>query len=48
MKRSEDDFKAEIEAHIALEADQLKAENIEGGALRAMPALELPMPGMHH
>ena len=29
-------------------ADQLKAENIDGGALRAMPALELPMPGMHH
>jgi hypothetical protein len=29
-------------------AEQLKAENVEGGALRAMPALELPMPGMHH
>lgn len=29
-------------------AEQLKAENIEGGALRAMPALELPMLGMHH
>ncbi|HEX8292860.1 MAG TPA: carboxypeptidase regulatory-like domain-containing protein [Pyrinomonadaceae bacterium] len=29
-------------------ADQLKAENIEGGALRAMPALELPMLGAHH
>jgi len=29
-------------------ADQLKAENVEGGALRAMPALEFPMLGMHH
>ena len=29
-------------------ADQLKAENIEGGALRAMPALEFPMLGMQH
>jgi hypothetical protein len=29
-------------------AEQLKAENIEGGALRAMPALEFPMFGMHH
>jgi carboxypeptidase family protein len=28
--------------------EQLKAENIEGGALRALPALELPMLGMHH
>jgi hypothetical protein len=29
-------------------ADQLKAENVEGGALRALPALEFPMLGMHH
>jgi hypothetical protein len=29
-------------------ADQLKAENVEGGALRAMTALEFPMLGMHH
>lgn len=29
-------------------ADQLKAENVEGGALRAMPALEFPVLGMHH
>ena len=28
--------------------DQLKVENIEGGALRALPALELPMLGLHH
>ncbi len=29
-------------------AEQLKVENIEGGALRAMPALEFPMLGMQH
>ena len=29
-------------------ADQLKAENPEGGALRVMPALDLPMLGGHH
>ena len=29
-------------------AEQLKAENTEGGALRVMPALELPMLGSHH
>ena len=29
-------------------SDQLKAENIEGGVLRAMPAIEFPMLGMHH
>jgi hypothetical protein len=29
-------------------ADQLKAENIHGGALRALPALEFPMLGMQH
>jgi plastocyanin len=29
-------------------AEQLKAENVEGGALRALPALEFPMLGMHH
>ena len=29
-------------------AAQLKAENVEGGALRALPALEFPMLGMHH
>jgi hypothetical protein len=28
--------------------EQLKAENIDGGALRALPALDLPMLGMHH
>ena len=27
---------------------QLKAENLEGGALRVMPALDLPMLGGHH
>ncbi|MBV9925121.1 MAG: carboxypeptidase regulatory-like domain-containing protein [Acidobacteria bacterium] len=29
-------------------ADQLKAENTQGGALRMMPALEFPMLGMEH
>lgn len=29
-------------------AEQLKAENVEGGVLRAMPALEFPMLGIHH
>jgi hypothetical protein len=29
-------------------SQQLTAENIEGGALRAMPALELPVLGGHH
>jgi hypothetical protein len=29
-------------------AEQLKAENVEGGALRAMPALEFPVLGAHH
>lgn len=28
--------------------EQLKVENIEGGALRALPALEFPMLGMQH
>jgi plastocyanin len=28
--------------------EQLKAENLEGGALRVLPALELPMLGAHH
>ena len=35
-------------ANFSFTSDQLKAENIEGGALRALPALELPMLGMHH
>lgn len=29
-------------------AEQLKAENVEGGALRVMTALEFPMLGAHH
>jgi hypothetical protein len=36
------------EASFSFSGDQLKAESVEGGALRAMPALEVPMPGMHH
>lgn len=32
----------------SFKAEQLKAENVEGGALRALPALEFPMLGMHH
>ena len=35
-------------ADFSFDAGQLKAETIEGGALRALPALELPMLGMHH
>ena len=34
MTRSQDDFKAEIEAHIALEADQLMAEGLTAGDAR--------------
>jgi hypothetical protein len=29
-------------------AQQLTAENLEGGALKMMPALDLPMLGGHH
>ena len=29
-------------------AQQMTAENLEGGALRPMPALDLPMLGAHH
>ncbi|HEX7956807.1 MAG TPA: carboxypeptidase-like regulatory domain-containing protein, partial [Pyrinomonadaceae bacterium] len=29
-------------------AQQLTAENVGGGALRVLPALELPMLGTHH
>ncbi|HEV2862987.1 MAG TPA: carboxypeptidase regulatory-like domain-containing protein [Pyrinomonadaceae bacterium] len=28
--------------------EQLKAESVEGGALKVMPAIEFPMIGMHH
>jgi hypothetical protein len=36
------------ETNFSFSDQQLKAENIEGGALRALPALELPMLGAHH
>jgi hypothetical protein len=39
------------EQNFSFSDQQLKAETIEGGALRAMPAIEVPMPGMtgmHH
>jgi putative ABC transport system permease protein len=36
MKRSEDDFKAEIEAHIALETDQLMAEGLSARDAREL------------
>jgi hypothetical protein len=39
------------ESNFSFSDQQLKAESIEGGALRAMPALEITMPataGMHH
>ncbi len=39
---------APVTSDFSFTADQLKAENVEGGALRVMPALELPMLGMHH
>jgi hypothetical protein len=35
-------------ADFSFTAQQLTAENLEGGALRAMPALDLPMLGGHH
>ncbi len=35
-------------ADFSFTAQQLTAENVEGGALRALPALELPMLGVHH
>jgi hypothetical protein len=35
-------------ADFSFTAQQLTAENIEGGILRALPALELPMLGGHH
>jgi hypothetical protein len=35
-------------ANFSFTAQQLTAENLEGGALRVMPALELPMLGGHH
>jgi hypothetical protein len=34
------------EQNFSFSDQQLKAETIEGGALKAMPALEVPMPGM--
>ncbi len=37
-----------VTSDFSFTADQLKAENVEGGSLRAMPALEFPMLGMHH
>jgi hypothetical protein len=39
---------AAADAAFSFTDQQLKAENIEGGALRALPALELPMLGMPH
>ena len=43
---------AKDESNFSFSDQQLKAESIEGGALKAMTALELPMlggmPGMHH
>jgi hypothetical protein len=39
---------APVTSDFSFTAEQLKAENVEGGALRALPALEFPMLGMHH
>ena len=36
------------ESNFSFSGDQLKAESIEGGALKAMTALEVPMLGMNH
>jgi hypothetical protein len=36
------------EASFSFSDQQLKAETIDGGALRALPALDLPMLGAHH
>jgi hypothetical protein len=36
------------ESNFSFSGDQLKAESVEGGALRLMPALEVPMLGMSH
>jgi hypothetical protein len=36
------------QTNFSFAAEQLTAENIEGGALRLMPALEFPMLGGHH
>lgn len=36
------------ETTFSFSAQQLTAENVEGGALRVLPALELPMLGGHH
>jgi hypothetical protein len=36
------------ETNFSFSDQQLKAETIDGGALRALPALELPMLGMDH
>lgn len=36
------------EAPFSFTSQQLTAENVEGGALRVLPALELPMLGGHH
>ncbi len=36
------------ETNFSFSDQQLKAESVEGGALRALPALELPMLGAHH
>ena len=35
-------------ADFSFTAQQLAAESLEGGALRVMPALDLPMLGGHH
>jgi Carboxypeptidase regulatory-like domain len=36
------------EMNLSFSGDQLKAESVEGGALRLLPALEVPMMGMQH
>jgi len=36
------------EQNFSFTPEQLKAESVEGGALRVMPALDLPMLGAHH
>jgi hypothetical protein len=36
------------EQNFSFAADQLTAENLDGGILRVLPALELPMLGEHH
>jgi Polysaccharide lyase family 4, domain II len=36
------------EANFSFTPQQLTAENLDGGSLRVMPALEIPMLGEHH